>query len=518
MPCVHSCYYSARCAIPPPRRPAWGLRLVTVRTHPPCLSGGGQPPTPAYVYSVTKGRYLPIFSFNTADPDTHMPANDLRLLIIQPTHYKAPTDRTLFKTKRRQMVPLALPYLAALTPPEWKVTLLDEQLEDIDFDAPVDVVALTAWTLHSYRAYDIAKEFRKRGVKVIMGGPHVYFNAEEAAEHVDAVGVGEAEPIWKEMLDDAAANRLKSIYRATPLKELNGLPAPRYDRLDLKKFGPFRTFAVQSSRGCPFVCDFCSERFYLGGRYRWRPVDEMVNELKLIKNRGSHFFFGESNFGGKKSRAMELMEGLVPLGIRWSTLWSSNLCLDKEFLDLARKSGVMHVNIGIESIDKDILDGMRKGWNKASRYHEMFENLRQRDISYSLNFIFGFDDEDHDIYRATISFLEEHKVPAAYFNILTPTKGTALFNRMEKAGRIINAPEIDRWPGQICQIWPKNCSPREMEARIQWMYKKFYSMRSIFKRLPFPPRSRSDMSSWILDLTERRMAFSSTGNNDFDIY
>lgn len=171
--------------------------------------------------------------------------------------------------------------------------------------------------------------------------------------------------------------------------------------------------------------------------------------------------FGESNFGGKKSRAMELMEGLVPLGIRWSTLWSSNLCLDKEFLDLARKSGVMHVNIGIESIDKDILDGMRKGWNKASRYHEMFENLRQRDISYSLNFIFGFDDEDHDIYRATISFLEEHKVPAAYFNILTPTKGTALFNRMEKAGRIINAPEIDRWPGQICQIWPKNCSPRK---------------------------------------------------------
>ena len=178
----------------------------------------------------------------------------------------------------------------------------------------------------------------------------------------------------------------------------------------------------------------------------------------------------------------------------------------------------MHVNIGIESIDKDILDGMRKGWNKASRYHEMFENLRQRDISYSLNFIFGFDDEDHDIYRATISFLEEHKVPAAYFNILTPTKGTALFNRMEKAGRIINAPEIDRWPGQICQIWPKNCSPKEMEARIQWMYKKFYSMRSIFKRLPFPPRTRSDMSSWILDLTERRMAFSSTGNNDFDIY
>ncbi|GAB6966674.1 radical SAM protein [Komagataeibacter kakiaceti JCM 25156] len=446
-----------------------------------------------------------------------MSKTDLKLLIIQPSHYRSKTDRTIFKTRRRQMVPLALPYLAALTPPEWTVTLLDEQLEDIDFDTPVDVVALSAWTLHSPRAYDIAAEFRRRGVKVIMGGPHVFFYADEAAEHCDAVGVGEAEPIWRTMLEDAAAGRLQKIYRAAPLKELNNLPPPRYDLLDLKKFGPFRTFAVQSSRGCPFVCDFCSERFYLGGRFRWRPVDQMVSELERIKNKSSHFFFGESNFGGKKSRAMELMEGLVPLKIRWSTLWSSNLCLDTEFLDLARRSGVMHVNIGIESIDAEMLQDMKKGWNKASRYGEMFENLRKRDISYSLNFIFGFDNEHPDVYDATLTFLEAHKVPAAYFNILTPTKGTALFERMKKAGRIIDPDDIDRWPGQVCHIFPKNCTPGQMEERIQGMYRRFYSMRSMVHRLPFP-RTRSEMATWILNMTERRMAFSSTGNNDFDIY
>jgi radical SAM superfamily enzyme YgiQ (UPF0313 family) len=443
---------------------------------------------------------------------------DMRLLIIQPSHYRAKTDKTLFKTKRRQMVPLALPYLAALTPPEWQVTLLDEQLDDVDFDAPVDLVALTAWTLHSYRAYDIAAEFRKRGVKVIMGGPHVFFYAEEAAEYVDAVGVGEAEPIWPQMLADAAAGRLKKIYRAEPLKALNDLPAPRYDLLDLRKFGPFRTFAVQSSRGCPFVCDFCSERFYLGGRYRWRPPAQMVEELQKIRHKGSHFFFGESNFGGKKSRAIELMEALIPLKIRWSTLWSSNLCTDKAFLDLARKSGVLHVNIGIESIDTEILDGMRKGWNNTSRYKEMFDNLRARDISFSLNFIFGFDEEDPEIYKATLAFLDEHKVPAAYFNILTPTKGTALFERMKMQGRIINPDEIDRWPGQTCQIWPKNCSPRELEQRIQSLYRQFYSLRSMFRRLPFPPTTKSEISSWVLDMGERRMAYSSTANNDFDVY
>ncbi|MDT8872819.1 radical SAM protein [Komagataeibacter rhaeticus] len=257
------------------------------------------------------------------------------------------------------------------------------------------------------------------------------------------------------------------IYRAAPLKELDDLPPPRYDLLDLKKFGPFRTFAVQSSRGCPFVCDFCSERFYLGGRYRWRPVDQMVGELERIKNRGSHFFFGESNFGGKKSRAMELMEGLVPLKIRWSTLWSSNLCLDTGFLDLARQSGVMHVNIGIESIDEEMLQGMKKGWNKASRYGEMFDNLRRRDISYSLNFIFGYDEEHPDVYEATLSFLEAHKVPAAYFNILTPTRGTALFERMKKANRIIDPDEIDRWPGQVCHIWPKTARPSRWSSAFR---------------------------------------------------
>jgi len=438
-----------------------------------------------------------------------------RLLILQPSHYRSRTDRRLFKTRRRAVVPLTLPYLAALTPPEWQVSLLDEQLDDIDYDRPVDLVAISAWTLHSLRAYEIAGEFRRRGVPVIMGGPHVFFYPEEAAAHCDAIGIGEAEPIWREMLADAAAGRLRKVYRAEPLSELGELPPPRYGLLDLRRFGPFRTFTVQSSRGCPFRCDFCSERLYLGAGYRWRPVADVVAEIR--HSGGRNFFFGESNFGGNRARAMALMEALIPLRIRWSTLWSSYLCLDTEYLDLARRSGLLHVNIGIESIDAETLAGMNKRMNKVGRYAEMFDNLRRRGISYSLNFIFGWDNETPDVFETTMRFLENHKVPAAYFNILTPTRGTALFERLQAEDRILDAAEIDRWPGQACHIKPLHCTPAELEAKIQGMYRSFYNLRSMVSRLPLP-RSQADVASWIINFAERRMAFSAQGNNDFDVF
>ena len=437
------------------------------------------------------------------------------LLIIQPSHYRSPECQAVFKTRRRALVPLTLPYLAALTPAGWRVSLVDEQLDDIDFDAPVDLVAITAWTLHSLRAYDIAARFRKRGVPVVMGGPHVFFYAEEALDHCDAIAIGEAEPIWGRLLEDAAAGRLSRVYRAEPLRDLSGLPAPRYDLLDLKRFGPFRTFAVQSSRGCPFICNFCSERLYLGGSYRWRPAEEMAEEIR--RSGGRNFFFGESNFGGKKARAMELLEALIPLKVRWSTLWSSHLSLDEEFLDLAVRAGVLHVNIGIESITADSLKNMKKLQNNAHRYADMMRNMNKRGISYSLNFIFGWDSDSPDVYDSTIQFLESNKVPAAYFNILTPTKGTPLYDQMKADGRLLNEDIIDRWPGQFCHMRPLYGSPEDLEAAVQKMYRQFYSYRSMLRRLPLP-RRKSDIASWIINFSERRMRHAAQANNDFDAY
>jgi radical SAM superfamily enzyme YgiQ (UPF0313 family) len=435
----------------------------------------------------------------------------MKLLIIQPSRYQGKYDLRPYKTSKRNLVGLSLPYLAALTPEEWDIELIDQQLMDIDFNAPVDLVAITTLTINSRLAYEISDRFRARGVKVIMGGPHCFFFAEEAAQHCDAVGIGEGEEIWPKMLEDAANGRLRKFYRAEKPHELKDLPVPRYDLLDLKKYSLFKAFSVQTSRGCPFRCDFCSERFYLGKEYRYRPVNDVITELKHGKIR--NVFFADSTFAGKKSHTMELMEALIPLKLRWSALWSAYLCRDKRFLDCAKRSGLLHVNIGLETIEMETLAGMNKKTNNIGYYKEIIDNLRERGISYSFNLVFGYDSEPEGTCDLTLTFLRENKVPAVYFNVLTPHLGTPFYDRMRNEGRLIDPDDIGRWPGLICYFRPKHCTPGELEEKVKRMYREFYSLGSMVHRLGFPT-SPADFASWTINLSQRRMFHSDSENFD----
>lgn len=423
-----------------------------------------------------------------------------KLLIIQPSHYRSRYDPDVVRTRKRKVVPLTLPYLAALTPEDWDIELVDEQLDGVDFEAPADLVALTVWTVNSLRAYAIADRFRQKGVPVIMGGPHMSFHWEEAQGHCDAVGVGEGEAIWPQMLADAAAGRLKKMYSAEQLLDLAGLPFPRYDLLDKGRFGLFKTFSVQTSRGCPFRCEFCSERRYLGEKYRFRPVAEVVEEIR--RSGARYVLFADSNFAGKVDHTMELMEAILPLKVRWSALWSLRLCANKEFMDLAQKSGLLHVNIGFESIDPDTLDAMNKKLNLTD-HERILQNLRKRGVSYSLNFIFGYDSDKKDIFEATLSFLLRNKVPAAYFNMLTPHKGSPLYDRLEAEGRIVDVDGIGRWPGMTCHIKLKNFSATELIQQIKGLHRRFYSYRSMLARLPLP-LTEAAVASWTINMAERK--------------
>jgi len=440
----------------------------------------------------------------------------MKLKIIQPTYYTNGTNgsgQSLYKTRRRTLIGLTLPYLAALTPKDWDVELVDEQVVDIDFDAPVDLVAITTWTINSFRTYEISRKFRERGIPVIMGGPHTFFHSEEAIEHCDAVAIGEGEEIWPGMLQDAANNRLQKIYRAPKQHNLKGLPIPRYD---LMRFGGNRlnrTYSVQSSRGCPFKCEFCSERFYIGDRYRYRPTEEIVDEVKRIK--AKNVFFADSMFAGKKEHSMDLMEALIPLNIHWSTLWTTYLCRDEKFMDLAKRSGLLHVNMGMESISQETLASMNKNFNKVHQYDEILNNLRKRGISYSLNFVFGWDGETPDVFQATLEFLERHRVPVAFFYILSPHRGTPLYERMRQEGRIIDEKHMRRTPGNVCDIKPLYCSPEELEDNVQNLYDHFYSLPSMFRRLPLPV-TKSNIASWILNISQRRMRRSERTLKNFD--
>ncbi len=438
-----------------------------------------------------------------------------KLLIIQPSHYRSRSNLTLHKVKRRTLVGLTLPYLAALTPKEWEVTLIDEQSTDVDFQASVDLVAITAWTINSFRAYEIADRYRERGIPVIMGGPHTYFYSDEAAERCDAVGIGEGEKIWPVMLEDAARGRLQRIYRADHLPDLEHLPFPRYDLLNLQGYGLLKTFSVQSSRGCPFKCEFCSERFYLGPHYRYRPAEEVIDEIK--RSKAKNILFADSNFAGNLSHTVELMEALLPLKLRWSALWSAYLCNNETFMDLAKRSGLLHLNIGFESIDQETLSGLNKRINQVKEYKNILHNLRKRGISYSLNFIFGWDTEKEDVFGSTLAFLKEEKVPVAYFNILTPHKGTPLYERMKAEDRITDLDGIGRWPGIRCYIRPAYCSAEQLEGHVKKIYSEFYSYSSILSRLPWPV-TKANIASWIVNLSERKVSRSDAAVEDFDTY
>ena len=436
-----------------------------------------------------------------------------RLLIIQATGYRYRGLRLPYKLRKRKLVGAVLPHLAALAPKDWEVTLLDDATEEVDYAAEVDAVAITIRTVTSLRGYEIAGKFRDRNIPVLMGGPHATFHAEEMAKHADAVCIGEAEGVFPRMLEDAAAGRLRQFYRRDTAAPLANLPAPRWDLLNPSKYVFYKPYVIQYSRGCPYVCDFCAERRLNGDYgYRSRPVEEVVEDIRRCGSR--HIFFAASQFAGDKAHAMELMEALVPLKVRWSTLLSAHFCLDADFLDLARRAGLLHVNTGIESIEQKTLRSMHKGFNQVRQYEQILRNLTARGISYSLNFVFGSDTEEEDVFDTTLRFLCEQKAETAYFNILVPLRGTDLYDRFKAEGRLIDEENMERWPGLSCHFRPMRYAPDELVRRVAKIRRDFYTFGSAVRRLPIP-RTQSHLAAWNLHFLQKKVASNLDSMRDF---
>ncbi len=436
-----------------------------------------------------------------------------KLMVIQATGYRFRDIRVPYKLRKRKLVGAVLPHLAALAPRGWEVTLVDDATQEVDYNADVDVVAITIRTVTSFRGYEIAARFRDRGIPVVMGGPHATFHAAEVAEHADAVCIGEAEEVFPAMLEAAAAGRLKRMYRAERPAPLAGLPAPRWDLLDPRKYVFYRPFVIQYSRGCPYTCDFCAERRLNGDYgYRYRPIEEVVEDIKRCGSR--HIFFAASQFAGNKTHAMELMEALIPLKVRWSTLMSAHFCLDEKFMDLAKRSGMLHVNMGVESIDQKTLHAMNKDSNRVRQYGDVIRNLTRRDISYSLNFVFGSDEEGEDAFRTTLEYLFEHKVQTAYFNILVPLRGTSVHEQFKADGRLIDEENMERWPGLSCHFKPMRYSPEELVDRVAKIRRDFYTLGSAARRLPVPYKE-AHFASWNLHFLQRKVANHLDSMRDF---
>lgn len=373
---------------------------------------------------------------------------------------------------------LTLPRLAALCPPGVEVEIADDQIEDIPYNTAVDLVGLTAETPHAPRAYEIAEVFRRRGVLTIMGGAHATLMPDEALEHVDAVVVGECEDIFSKIIEDASKGRLERVYQQEDKPSLGKLPRPRTDLLKGSRYLPLS--AVESSRGCPFCCNFCMVRYLYGRGSRHRPLEEVVEEIEEKPHK--MIFFTDDNIVGNVNYAKELFRAMIPLKKWWIAQASITMAHDRELMELAARSGCKGVFVGIESISQESLQEANKPQNQAKYYKEIISTFHKFGILVEAGIVTGFDSEDKSIFPKTYEMLAEIGIDLASFKILTPYPGTEFFKEMEKAGRILTY-NWELYDGEHVTYQPARMTVQELQEGHDWLRKKFYSQAAIFKRL-----------------------------------
>lgn len=406
-----------------------------------------------------------------------------KLLLILPRSKRGLWHRPK-QTKKTGFVRLSLPTIAALTPPDWDVEILDSRVTPIDFDTKVDLVGITSFSAEIEDAYRIADGFREKGVRVVMGGIHVSAMPEEALGHVDSVVVGEAEPVWKGLLEDFENSTLKEVYRGERLADLRGMPTPRRDLLDRDLYvACFNT--LQATRGCPFDCEYCNVTAFFGKSFRTRPVEEVVAEIKGFDTRD--FVFLDDNIAGKPPYARELFKALIPLKRTWGAQTTVNLAKNEELLELYAKSGGKYAFIGFESLSEANLEEMNKSWNSPEGYKECIRTIHKAGVNVIGSFVFGLDEDGPSVFRNTLEFVQETGIDAAHFNILTPLPGTKLRAKLEKDGRITDNDWTKYHLGEVV-FEPRGMTVEELQDGYWWLWHKYYSMGSIIKRVLRSPR------------------------------
>jgi radical SAM superfamily enzyme YgiQ (UPF0313 family) len=402
---------------------------------------------------------------------------------------------------------LALPILAALTPPDIKISLTDDLLTPIDPEKDlkeVDLVGITVLTKTALRAYQIADAYRKKGVPVVLGGIHPSALPEEAKEHADAVVIGEAEEIWPHLIEDLRARDIKPIYRQDGFIDPLKIPRPQRDILPNKGYFPLDV--VQATRGCPFRCEFCSVRKFFGDTYRVRPISDVIEEVKNLKHR--LVMFNDDNIIGNPSYSKELLSALIPLKKKWIGQASLSGLKEVEHIALLAKSGCMGLLIGFESLSKANLVQSQKYQNDPKQYREIIDALHRFGITIWGSFIFGFDEDGPSVLEETVIFAIQAKLFSAVFALLTPYPETSFYQRVKREGRLVE----DQWwllerPEESApHFLPKKMSRESLREGWKKAWKEFYSLPSIAKRFHFnyPPTLINRLVYFPFQLMQRR--------------
>jgi len=376
-----------------------------------------------------------------------------------------------------------LPLLAALTPPEHEVKIVDEAFAPDDMDEEVDLVGITVMTDLVLRAYQLADAYRQRGVRVVMGGIHPTVLPSEALQHADAVVIGEAEEVWPRLLSDASSGEIQKIYCANKITHLHGTPIPRrnlYPKPISRSYTPLAS-GIETARGCPYDCEFCSIGSVMGRQYRSRPIPEVLAEIESMD--ASHLFFVDDALALNRPTAKNLFTEMIPLRLKWAGQGPVSLAEDLELLKLMRRSGCVGLLIGFESVQKETHDGIKKIRNLRIDFTEAMRRFHDEGIAILGAFIFGFDHEDKDVFDHTLEFIMRSRMDCAELRILTPFPGTRLYKRLLDEGRLF-VPNwwLQGYPPDTLLFQPKGMTAGELIEGFSRLNRQAYSFGSITKR------------------------------------
>jgi radical SAM superfamily enzyme YgiQ (UPF0313 family) len=393
------------------------------------------------------------------------------------------------------MEPLPPAVIAGLTPQDVEIAFYDDRMEPIHYDVPTDLVAISVETYTAKRAYQIASEYRRRGVPVVMGGFHATLCPEEVSQFAEAVVVGEAEDVWEEVLSDAERGTLQTYYKSAQRPFLANLTPDRSIYAG-KNYLPLAL--MEAARGCHLNCEFCAVQIVFNNTQNSRPIDEITAEIETVKEKPLVFFI-DDNISSNMEYAKEFLRALIPSKIRWVSQADISAAHDQEFLELLVASGCQGLLIGFESLNPRNLRKMNKGFNVTKGgYEQALANLRRHKIRLYITFVLGYDEDVEASFEETVQFAIRHRFFIAAFNHLTPFPGTPLYKRLEGEGRLL----YDRWwlddsyGYNMIPFEPAHMTPGRLQQGCVEARAAFYRWRSIWQR-GLDPVNRANPQMWL---------------------
>ena len=374
---------------------------------------------------------------------------------------------------------VSLLYVAALTPPEHQVVVVEEENQPLDLAEKWDLVGITCLTATAPRAYQIADELRARGTRVVLGGVHPSVLPEEAKAHCDAVVVGEAEPVWGRLLKDAQAGRLEPYYRSGSEWSLDDYPLP--DRAANRASTVLGVVPVVTSRGCPYACEFCCVRNVFGRTVRHVSVERVVEDIRRSKS--STVMFLDDNIVGDQAYASRLFDALRDLRIHWGGQASISFVKNEKLLAKAAASGCRGLFVGLETVSERKMKRMSKSMRTLEDTAMAIHRIQDAGILLHASIVFGFDDDDPSIFDETVEFLQRVRIPSATFNVLTPYPGTEIYDQLKAENRLLT--ENWNYYDHCTPVYvPRRMSVDQLYDGYRHAKKSFFSMAKIAQRFP----------------------------------